>query len=253
MMANEIRIGRFYGASVELLWHVNMFINRNVNMLTFNQCFERNTGMIFKMSSECPACKRRFASGDKMKRHMIRAHPEEEDDDETLSDITEDTEPDKSDENMEVEEENEEEAEEEEEEEQEEDWENNVWRSLIEDALENLGHEQLQKHNIATAQDLLTEPGLSLLISKLCEETSSLVNNAEAITEGKLWQKIIDTTNELGERNYDDDDNVDEMAWMQRKYAVRKLLEDNLDVMYPFFTESESDEEKTSEGPYDLP
>ncbi len=195
------------------------------------------------LTMDCFVCGKKFATVYTMKRHMKNAHPADEVSDEDLSD--ESTDPIEEDEEDQTDDEvkdNESEGAEDE------DAERHVWRSLIEDALEKLGPEQMQKHNITSAKDMLTEPGLALLIGKLCEETMALIENTKAITNGNLWMKIIQTTDELSDKGYDDDDDVDKMAWLQRKYAVRNLLEDNLDVIEQFLTDSDEPSDEPSPG-----
>lgn len=193
------------------------------------------------MNTRCYTCGKTFSTIYSLKRHVMGSHPNVEGDtaagvqgteEESLSE----SESTKNEASME---EGDEEEESEDEDDNEGD-ENETWREQIAHTIDALHSADVAKYSITTTKDFFNEPGLSFFVNELHQQVQGLLDCARSIEDSKLHLKIVDTIDELTEKGYDNEE-AEECAWMNRKYAIREMMKTHRDIFDNYFKELDDD------------
>ena len=130
------------------------------------------------------------------------------------------------------------------------DSEENYWSELI---IETCREMDL-KNEIKSPKDVLFEPMLSRFLEELRDNIDKRMKFADYMnSHDKIYQEIQNTV-ERYERNDLEEDEAFEKAWNERKYLLKRMLKDNLDVIERTLKEcsdSEEEEEKEDEENYE--
>ena len=192
-------------------------------------------------STICRFCRRKFYSSSNRHRHeayfhkMPSKHDEMNDESfdskqpDTKSDMEENETPTDS-----VDEEQTDDQSEQKEQEEEQDY----WEMLIEETCREMNI----KKEIRNPKDLLVEPILGEFLEELCQQLESRMKFAQYMEDhDKVYQEIQTTAERFREKDLDEDEAF-EKAWNKRKYLLKWLLRDNLNIIKDVLNESDDGE-----------
>ena len=114
------------------------------------------------------------------------------------------------------------------------------WSILINETFEGMYLES----EIENANEILSDPLLSQFLEELRENLEKIMKFADNMKEeDETHQAIQKTTNQY--ENHDDDDEAFDKAWNERKYLLKRLLHDHIEVIENAIemTEQDKDEE----------
>ena len=207
-------------------------------------------------SRHCQFCDRVFSSCFNRKRHEQRFHGEEEE----QSSDTEMDEPSKvkktifdSDSENDEENDNEEEDSEEDEDDEESEKENDLgekeeqlWERLIRETCQ-----EAEDIPATSLDEVLQVPSFPIFMSLLREKVEDYIEVARQLeNDSEIYEKISSTVSKLQDEGYDEDE-AKLAAWDQRKFLLKSLMADNLEIikeeMFEDKEETESNEDDQME------
>jgi hypothetical protein len=112
----------------------------------------------------------------------------------------------------------------------------NYWLNIVSDALDNYDIQ------IPTAEDIVKEPYLSDFVNLMkivAEEQIQFVKYMEE--EDDLYRKINETIERYESNDYDREEAVD-AAWHDRRFLIRRVIEDNMNLVETQWEEEHKDD-----------
>ena len=102
---------------------------------------------------------------------------------------------------------------------------------------------------IKNPKDIMTNPVLSEFLEELRQNLESKMDFAQYMqNEDKTYQELQNTAERFSRKDLDEDEAF-EKAWNERKYLLKRLLRDNLDIVQKVLNEKveDSDEEENEQ------
>ena len=181
------------------------------------------------MTFKCSKCGRQFTRKGNLKRHMHNIHPSDSDSEEQEYSSQEGSEN--------ASESTENDSEEESGEEQMSD--DDYWRQIIQEAGENFEFEH--------PENLLQEPYLSQIVDEIRQVVDRKLQFAEhMLHHDKIYARIKRAKKKYKDES-DDEDDSDKMAWSDKRFLIKRMLANNLDVLREE-EENSDDEDETSDN-----
>ena len=184
----------------------------------------------------CQYCHQRFYSSFNLHRHQLRFHRalmEFAQEDQEINDMeseigSQDSDNIKEDETNDVPETEESDT----------DDEYDYWQVLISETFKEMG----LRREIKNPKEILLDPVLSEFLEELRENLEGRMKFAEYMqNKDKVYQEIQNTAERHSRKDLDEDEAF-EKAWNERKYLLKRLIRDNLNVIKSAMEESGSEE-----------
>ena len=190
----------------------------------------------------CQYCHQRFYSSFNLHRHQLRFHRalmEFAQEDQEINDMeseigSQDSDNIKEDETNDVPETEESDT----------DDEYDYWQVLISETFKEMG----LRREIKNPKEILLDPVLSEFLEELRENLEGRMKFAEYMqNKDKVYQEIQNTAERHSRKDLDEDEAF-EKAWNERKYLLKRLIRDNLNVIKSAMEESASEESEDEQN-----